>query len=174
MDPRFCEGERSVLCGLRSRRLQSYAFPRSHWINSPSLTLVVPAPGTHENRRCETILAALLLPAIFVGPESGDPVTTQPSVITGSRLSLRCASLGRDDSLRLPAIALTYPAGLPYKPRDFAAAGRMFARDRRGPFRRASMQSSEAKRKRTKAPAPPSRTPRPQRSQSPSASGDQR
>jgi hypothetical protein len=28
---------------------------------------LTPAPGTHENRRFETILAALLWPAIFVG-----------------------------------------------------------------------------------------------------------
>src|SRR5262249_8691631 len=28
---------------------------------------VVPAPGTHENRRSETILSAVLCPAIFVG-----------------------------------------------------------------------------------------------------------
>jgi len=33
----------------------------------PNLSAVVPAPGTHENRRCEAILVRVLCLAIFVG-----------------------------------------------------------------------------------------------------------
>jgi len=63
-----------------------------------SSALVVPAPGTHENRRCKTILAALLRPAIFVG--------TRIAVPALHRLSLRSAGVGRDDTYALSAHGL--------------------------------------------------------------------
>src|SRR5947199_6640357 len=45
---------------------------REDWVGQGSCTRdhqtpLVPAPGTHENRRCETIHDALLCPAIFAG-----------------------------------------------------------------------------------------------------------
>jgi hypothetical protein len=60
---------------------------------------VVPAPGTRENRRCLTILASLLRPAIFVGTRIAGTqytptvrIATDPaqshSVFAGFRLSL--------------------------------------------------------------------------------------
>jgi hypothetical protein len=48
---------------------------------------LVPAPGTHENRRCETIHAALLCPAIFVGTRiAGTQGRMKQSVALDSRL----------------------------------------------------------------------------------------
>jgi len=37
------------------------------WFVLPNLSAGVPAPGTHENRRCEAILVRMLYPATFVG-----------------------------------------------------------------------------------------------------------